>query len=79
MVCHYSNNYCLARTTRLRNEFVLPVDAIEGLKNALIDCSRLPKQLQYEADQVNDFVYLIYFLFFLVVCQKVVYQHSIRV
>uniref|UniRef100_A0A0M3IEZ0 Uncharacterized protein n=1 Tax=Ascaris lumbricoides TaxID=6252 RepID=A0A0M3IEZ0_ASCLU len=43
-----------ARTTRLRNEFVLPVDAIEGLKNALIDCSRLPKQLQYEADQLNE-------------------------
>uniref|UniRef100_A0A914RIL2 Uncharacterized protein n=1 Tax=Parascaris equorum TaxID=6256 RepID=A0A914RIL2_PAREQ len=41
--------------------FVLPIDAIEGLKNALADCSRLPRQLQYEADQVSDLVYLIHF------------------
>ncbi|VDM43454.1 unnamed protein product [Toxocara canis] len=42
------------KSSRLRSGFTLPDAAIEGLKNALVQCSRLPKQLQHEADQLNE-------------------------
>ncbi|KAK0424369.1 hypothetical protein QR680_008641 [Steinernema hermaphroditum] len=39
---------------KIRKEAVLPPKAVEGLRNALTQCSRPPKQLQYEADVMWD-------------------------
>ncbi|MFH4979927.1 hypothetical protein AB6A40_006636 [Gnathostoma spinigerum] len=39
-------------TKRPRYDIMLPSEAVEGLKNALIRCSRSPKQLQHEADRL---------------------------
>ncbi|VDM66440.1 unnamed protein product [Strongylus vulgaris] len=40
--------------TQERREFTVPDLAISGLRSALLSCDRSPKQLQHEADQLDD-------------------------
>uniref|UniRef100_A0A1I7YQ84 Methyltransferase-like protein 17, mitochondrial n=1 Tax=Steinernema glaseri TaxID=37863 RepID=A0A1I7YQ84_9BILA len=42
------------KRVKVRKEAVLPPKAVEGLRNALTQCNRPPKQLQHEADLMWD-------------------------
>ena len=45
---------CFIFTFFVRREFHLPDEAITGLRQALIASKRTPKQIQHEADELNE-------------------------
>ncbi|CAJ0594211.1 unnamed protein product [Cylicocyclus nassatus] len=41
---------------KIRRQYAVPEPALAGLRSALISCSRPPKQLQHEADQLSEYL-----------------------
>uniref|UniRef100_A0A1I7W7M2 DUF4806 domain-containing protein n=1 Tax=Heterorhabditis bacteriophora TaxID=37862 RepID=A0A1I7W7M2_HETBA len=50
----WKSRYEFVHNSLYTREFILPDEAIDGLRNTLLSCERSPKQLQHEADQLTE-------------------------